>query len=104
MMKAFDVRPEKRDVIPAVTHVDGSCRPQSITADVNPVYHAILSAFHRATGVPVLMNTSFNIRGEPIVCRPAEALRCFLATGMDALVIGPFLLRKDRFTPGSASG
>jgi carbamoyltransferase len=94
MMMAFDVRPDKRDIVPAVTHVDGSCRPQSISRDVNPVYWGILEAFHRKTGVPVLMNTSFNVRGEPIVCRPVEALRCYLATGMDALVIGSFLLRK----------
>jgi len=94
MMKAYQVLPEKRDEIPAVTHVDGSCRPQSISAAHNPAYHGILEAFHRRTGVPVLMNTSFNVRGEPIVTRPSEALRCYFATGMDALVIGPFLLQK----------
>ncbi len=94
MMKAFDVRPEKKEKIPAVTHVDGTCRPQSISRDTNPLYFDILEGFHRRTGVPVLMNTSFNLRGEPIVCRPVEALRCYLATGMDALVIGSFLLDK----------
>ena len=96
MMKAFEVRPEKRDEIPAVVHVDGTCRPQSIARANNPVYFDILEAFHQATGVPVLMNTSFNVRGEPIVSTPVEAVRCFLGTGMDALVIGPFLVRKDR--------
>ncbi|MCZ6464610.1 MAG: carbamoyltransferase [Proteobacteria bacterium] len=95
MMKAFQVRPEKRDQIPAVVHVDGTCRPQSISREANPVYYDILSAFHRRTGVPVLMNTSFNVRGEPIVSSPFDALRCYLGTGMDALAIGSFLLRKD---------
>jgi carbamoyltransferase len=95
MMKAFSVRPEKRDAIPAVVHVDGTCRPQSIDRESNPLYHDILAGFHERTGVPLLMNTSFNVRGEPIVCSPLDALRCYLGTGMDALVIGPFLLRKD---------
>jgi carbamoyltransferase len=94
MMKAFQVRPERRERIPAVVHVDGTCRPQSITRDVNPLYFDILAAFHRRTGVPILMNTSFNVRNEPIVCRPIEALRCYMGTGMDALVIGSFLLKK----------
>jgi carbamoyltransferase len=95
MMKAYDVRPDKKAVIPAVTHVDGTCRPQTISKDVNPVYFGILESFFQKTGVPVLMNTSFNVRGEPIVCRPVEALRCYSGTGMDALVIGSFLLQKE---------
>lgn len=94
MMKAFQVRPDKRHLVPSVVHVDGTCRPQSITRDVNPLYHDILAAFHRRTGVPILMNTSFNVRNEPIVCRPIEAVRCYMGTGMDALVIGSFLLKK----------
>jgi carbamoyltransferase len=64
------------------------------------MYFDILDAFHRKTGVPVLLNTSFNVRGEPIVCRPIEALRCYLGTGMDALVIGSFLLKKDGVRTG----
>lgn len=95
MMKAYDVRPDKRDVIPAVSHVDGSCRPQTTSTEINPVYSGILEAFYKKTGVPVLMNTSFNLRGEPIVCRPIEALRCYFGSGMDALVIGSFLLKKS---------
>jgi len=94
MMKAFAVREEKRHEIPAVVHVDGTCRPQSVSREWNPLYHDILEAFHQRTGVPVLLNTSFNVRGEPIVCRPIEALRCYMGTGMDALVIGSFLLKK----------
>lgn len=94
MMKAYDIRSDKKKLIPAVVHVDGTCRPQTISRDVNPVYFDILDCFFQRTGVPALMNTSFNIRGEPIVCRPVEALRCYLGTGMDALVIGSFLLKK----------
>jgi carbamoyltransferase len=95
MMKAYHVRPEKRSVIPAVVHVDDTCRPQSISEKTNPVYYGILEAFNKKTGVPVLMNTSFNVRGEPIVSKPIEALSCYLSTGMDALLIGPFLLKKS---------
>jgi carbamoyltransferase len=95
MMKAFAVRPERREQIPAVVHVDGTCRPQSISREFNPLYFDIVDAFYRKTGVPILLNTSFNVRGEPIVCRPIEALRCYMGTGMDALVIGSFLLKKD---------
>jgi carbamoyltransferase len=94
MMKAYRVRPDKRNVIPAVVHVDDTCRPQSINAITNPVYFRILNKYYEKTGVPVLMNTSFNVRGEPIVSKPIEALRCYLSTGMDALLIGSFLLRK----------
>jgi carbamoyltransferase len=95
MMKAFRVRPERRDQIPAVVHVDGTCRPQSIRRDQNATYHDIVAAFHERTGVPILMNTSFNVRGEPIVSTPLQALSCYFSTGMDALLMGPFLLRKD---------
>jgi carbamoyltransferase len=81
-----------RSVVPAVTHVDHSARIQTVDAERNPRLHRLLEAFHRLTGCPVMINTSFNIRGEPIVCSAEDALRCFLATDMDALVIGDFLL------------
>ena len=97
MMKAFQVRPEKAAAIPAVVHVDGTCRPQSISRDVNPLYFDIVDACYRMTGVPILLNTSFNVRNEPIVIRPIEALRCYMGTGMDALVIGSFLLKKSGY-------
>jgi carbamoyltransferase len=77
-----------RSDIPAVTHVDQSARIQTVDADRNPHLHALLSAFDRLTGCPVLVNTSFNVRGEPIVCTPEDAYRCFLATEMDVLVLG----------------
>jgi carbamoyltransferase len=83
-----------RSTIPAVTHVDYSARIQTVHAETNPLYHALLSRFYALTGCPVLVNTSFNVRGEPIVCTPADAYRCFRRTEMDALVIGSFLLEK----------
>jgi len=84
-----------RSSIPAVTHVDYSARLQTVRRETNPVYHAILSAFKARTGCPVVVNTSFNVRGEPIVCRPEEAFRCFMRTEMDYLVVGSFLLAKS---------
>ena len=83
-----------RSVIPAVTHIDHSARLQTVDRERNPRFHALLTAFHARTGCPVLVNTSFNIRGEPIVCTPEEALNCFLATDMDALVLEDVLIRK----------
>jgi len=82
--------------VPAITHVDGSARVQTVSADRAPRFHAILRAFERRTGCPVLVNTSFNIRGEPIVHDPADAYRCFMFTDMDALVVGNHLMRKER--------
>jgi carbamoyltransferase len=79
-------------VIPAVTHVDDSARVQTVDAERNPRLHAILGAFAERTGCPVLVNTSFNVRGEPIVNTPAEAYRCFMSTGMDALVLQDVIL------------
>jgi carbamoyltransferase len=93
MTLAYSVRPEKREKIPAPTHVDGTGRLQTVTLEANPRYHALISAFHKLTGVPVVLNTSFN-DNEPIVCRPEEALDCFLRTQMDALVLGDFLITR----------
>jgi carbamoyltransferase len=84
-----------RSTIPAVTHVDYSARPQTVDAKRQPRFHRLLQAFYEQTGCPMLVNTSFNIRGEPIVCTPADAYRCFLATDMDALVLDDFLLLKS---------
>jgi len=93
MTLAYSVRPEKRDKIPAPTHVDGTGRLQTVTREANPRYHALISAFRDLTGVPVVLNTSFN-DNEPIVCKPEEALDCFLRTQMDALVLGNFLITR----------
>jgi carbamoyltransferase len=85
-----------RSAIPAVTHVDYSARLQTVDAGRFPRYHALLTAFHRRTGCPVLINTSFNVRGEPIVCTPEDAIRCFRSTEMDALVLGDHVvLRRE---------
>lgn len=83
-----------RSSIPAVTHVDGSARIQTVSDKVNPLMHRLLTAFDGLTDCPVLVNTSFNVRGEPIVCTPADALRCFLSTDIDYLAIGSYLLEK----------
>ena len=88
-----------RSQIPAVTHVDNSARVQTVHADTNPLYHALISRFHDLTGCPLLVNTSFNVRGEPIVCSPGDAFRCFMATDLDVLVIGRFMLLKDLQKP-----
>ncbi|HEY8503313.1 MAG TPA: carbamoyltransferase [Gemmataceae bacterium] len=94
MLFTFPVREDRRSAIPAVTHVDGSARVQTVDGERNPRFHRLLRAFHRLTGCPVLVNTSFNVRGEPIVRTPEEAYRCFLATGMDVLVLEDFVLHK----------
>ena len=88
-----------RSAIPAVTHVDYSARIQTVDAGTNPRYHALLSEFKRQTGCPVLVNTSFNVRGEPIVNQPEEAFQCFMGTGIEALAIGNCYLRKERQDP-----
>jgi len=94
MTLAYSVRPEKREKIPAPTHVDGTGRLQTVTRDANPRYWSLIKAFERLTGVPVVLNTSFN-DNEPIVCRPEEALDCFERTQMDALVLGDFLITRS---------
>ncbi len=88
-----------RSEIPAVTHVDYSARIQTVHADTNPQYHAVISEFKRLTGCPVIVNTSFNVRGEPIVCTPEDAFRCFMGTELDMLVIGNVVLRKPDQDP-----
>jgi carbamoyltransferase len=94
MILTAQVRVEKRGVIPAVTHVDGSARPQTVEKEVNPLYWRLIDEFEKRTGVPVVMNTSFNLRGEAIVHTPTDAVRTFFSSGMDALVIGSFLVEK----------
>jgi carbamoyltransferase len=94
MIVTSQVRPEKRSVIPSVTHVDGSARPQTVEQDVNPLYWRLIREFGNRTGVPVIMNTSFNLRGEPIVCTATDAIRTFYSSGLDALILGSFLVEK----------
>ena len=94
MLFVRQVRPEARSSIPAVVHVDGSARVQTVCPEMSPLYHQVIKRFGELTGVPVVLNTSFNVRGEPIVNTPAEAVACFLRTQIDSLVIGPFVVDK----------
>ena len=91
-----------RSEIPAVTHVDYSARIQTVHQETNPRFHALLQAFEARTGCPVLVNTSFNVRGEPIVCTPEDAFRCFMGTGIEVLAVGNCLLRKEDQDPSLA--
>ena len=93
MLMVHQVRKEKRDLIPAVTHVDGSGRLQTVSRNTNPIYHQLISDFEQLTGVPVVLNTSFN-EDEPIVCTPEEALSCFQRTQMDVLFLGNYMLQR----------
>ena len=94
MLKVCYVRPEKRAALPAITHVDGTARLQTVHKDVNPLYHRLISELGQRNGIPVVLNTSFNVMGEPIVESPLDAIRCFYSTGIDALIVGNYLLKK----------
>jgi carbamoyltransferase len=95
MMQVYQIREEKRSIIPAVTHVDGSGRLQTVYRQTNPLYWRLIDAFRRLTGVPMVLNTSFN-ENEPVVCRPEEALDCFVRTSMDLLVLGHWYIERMR--------
>ena len=99
MLHVYKIRPEKRKQLCAVNHVDDTGRLQTVTREENPLYYDLISAFHRKTGIPVILNTSFN-ENEPIVCKPEEAIDCFQRTRMDVLAIGPFVVVK----PGRENG
>lgn len=94
MITSFTCKPEKRSRVPAVVHADGTLRPQTVKSEFNPGFHALISEFGRLTGEYMILNTSFNVMGEPIVLHPREAIRCFYDSGIDALLIGNFLLEK----------
>ena len=94
MLLVADVHEDKRSV-PAITHVDGSARIQTVHKDTYPLYHSLINNFYERTGTPLIINTSFNVRGEPIVCTPEDAFKCFIRTHMDTLFVGPFMLRKE---------
>jgi carbamoyltransferase len=98
MLLVEPVRPEAQQVLPATTHVDHSARLQTVTAAATPRYYRLIERFGRATGVPVLLNTSFNLRGEPIVNTPGEAISTFRRSGLDALVLDRLILYKPRPT------
>lgn len=88
-----------RSSIPAVTHIDYSARIQTVDKETNPLYHKMISKFNEKYGCPVIINTSFNVRGEPIVCTPEDAYLCFMRTNMDYLIMGNFLLEKKYQKP-----
>jgi carbamoyltransferase len=97
MMQVFQIREEKRPLIPAVTHVDGSGRLQTVSQRTNPLYHHLIESFHKLTGVPMVLNTSFN-ENEPVVCEPQQALDCFLRTQMDVLVMGQVMISRQKMS------
>ena len=88
-----------RSSIPAITHVDYSARVQTVHEETNPKYYALIKDFKEKTGCPILVNTSFNVRGEPIVCTPEDAFRCFMGTGIEVLVVGNCFLVKEEQDP-----
>ncbi|MBI4676817.1 MAG: carbamoyltransferase [Elusimicrobia bacterium] len=94
MLLVADVRPDKRSRVPAVTHIDGTARVQTVTKGQNPRFHELIEKFYDLSGVPMVLNTSFNVRGEPIVCDHHDATECFLNCGMDALVLGDYYVSK----------
>lgn len=94
MEKIYPIKPEKRHLIPAVVHADGTGRLQTVNKQTNPLYYDLISQFKRITGIPVILNTSFNLNGEPIVCTPKDAIRTFFSCGMDILVLGNFIIKK----------
>jgi carbamoyltransferase len=94
MLVVFDVLEPRRTDVPAITHVDGTARVHTVSPTDNPLYHELISRFDQLTGVPMLVNTSFNDNNEPIVCTPEDAIACYLKTDVDALALGPFWAQK----------
>jgi len=95
MLMVYPIKKDKRKIIPAVTHVDGSGRLQSIRKDQQPLYYGTIKEFEKLSKVPILINTSFNIRGEPIVCTPSDAYKCMMGTQIDYLVMGKYLIKRE---------
>jgi carbamoyltransferase len=100
-VQGLDLLKAERSALPAVTHVDYSARIQTVEQDVNPLLYELLLRFERVTGCGVLVNTSFNVRGEPIVCTPLDAYRCFVRTEMDYLIMGNFVIPRASQPPGA---
>lgn len=103
MLMIADIVPEKRNLIPAVTHIDGTGRLQTCIKEMNPVYYKLIENFYHITGIPVILDTSFNIKGEPIVETPEDAIKCFLGTGIDELYLDNFLITKKKILPDETS-
>jgi carbamoyltransferase len=98
MLLVYDVLEHRRDEVPAITHVDGTARVQTVSREENPTYWQLIKRFEEVTGVPMVVNTSFNDNNEPIVCSPHDAIRCFLNTDLDGLALGPFWVEKEDMT------
>jgi carbamoyltransferase len=96
MLFIYDVKKDKEEKIPAVKHVDGTARIQTVNEQQHPRYYELLQAFKKKTGVPVLVNTSFNTLGKPIVCTPRDAVECFWSSPFDALIIGSYIIEKGQ--------
>ena len=94
MLMVAPVLDDKQEVIPAITHVDGTARVQTVRKEVNPLYHRMIEEFAKLREMPIVLNTSFNVRGEPMVLSPQDALRCFFTTGIDHLAVGSFVVDK----------
>lgn len=95
MLLALNVRPDRRESVPAITHVDGTARVQTVTEEANPLYHRLIDCFAGLTGIPMVLNTSLNVRGEPIARTPTDAIRCFTESGLDVLLIDDMVMWKD---------
>jgi carbamoyltransferase len=100
MVTSFRVKAGIKERIPAVIHVDGTARPQMVQKETNPKYYELIIKFGEITGEYVILNTSFNVKGEPIICNPREAIKCFFDTGLDALVLGNYLIQKSECQNG----
>lgn len=94
MLFAFPIKKEKQKEVPSITHIDGTTRPQTLTKNLNPLFYSIIKNFESETSIPLLLNTSFNVRGEPIVCTPNDAIKTFYSSGLDYLIIGNYLVKK----------
>ena len=94
MLFVYPVVPAQQEKVPAITHVDGTARVQTVAQNDNPRFHRLIQAFERLRGVPMVLNTSFNVMGEPIVNTPSDAVRCFYSTGIDVLAIGKYVIHK----------
>ncbi len=94
MTMTFDVREDKRREVPAITHVDGTARVQTVSADSSPLYHRLISSFAERTSVPMVLNTSLNVKDQPVIADPRTALALFYSTGLSGMAIGPYYLRK----------
>jgi carbamoyltransferase len=97
MLKVFPARQRAKEKMPAIVHVDGTARLQTVSKEENPLFYSLLREFEKIKGAPCVLNTSFNIKGEPIVCSPMDAVECWSSTGIDALVMGPFILEKQSY-------